>query len=65
MKTFWGAVTGGVIGNFLARFLTDEHVLWAILQMPWSVWILVAIFIAGLVLVAAGIVMSPLFRRRP
>jgi hypothetical protein len=55
MKSFLASVAGALVGTFLARFLTDNYVLWVVLQVPWAVWALVAVFIAGLFLIITSL----------
>jgi uncharacterized membrane protein YoaK (UPF0700 family) len=54
MKMFWAVALGSAVGNFFVRFLTDNYVLWVIMQVPWAVWALVALFLTGVFLLVAG-----------
>ena len=54
MRTFWAVALGSAVGTFFARFLTDNYVLWVLMQVPWAVWALVALFITGVFLISAG-----------
>jgi hypothetical protein len=55
MRTFWAGVLGSFVGSFFVGFLTNDQVLWIVMQMPWAVWSLVALALTGVFLLVAGI----------
>jgi hypothetical protein len=55
MRSFWAVALGTFVGNFFIRFLTDNYVLWVILQVPWAVWALVALFLVGVFLIITSL----------